>query len=116
MIRIRGMIGSQAVDLTVEMDGADWARLGEQLNVEAPAAAKPETPPRPTRHDDVLWQNALRLVESAGQVSGPELLEQLEGLSGSPTAGKRLMVRLRHCTQVKVRSGGDAPLYCWLGG
>jgi hypothetical protein len=46
-------------------------------------------------------------------LSGPDLLEQLEGLTGSAAAGKRLLVRLRHCADVKVVSGGDTPLYSW---
>jgi hypothetical protein len=47
-------------------------------------------------------------------LSGPDLLDQLEGLTGSAASGKRLLVRLRHCTDVKVTSGGDTPLYSWI--
>jgi hypothetical protein len=45
MLRIRGTIGDWPVDLTLEMDDADWARLGAQVQVvkseasEAPAKA-----------------------------------------------------------------------------
>ena len=47
-------------------------------------------------------------------MSGPDLLNQLEGLTGSTTAGKRLMVRMRHSAEVNVVSGADAPLYSWV--
>jgi hypothetical protein len=47
-------------------------------------------------------------------MSGPELLDRLEGLTGSTAAGKRLLVRLRH-SEVKVESGVDAPVYHWVG-
>ncbi|MOA59594.1 hypothetical protein D3C78_1842570 [compost metagenome] len=57
---------------------------------------------------------AKALLRKSGQLSGPDLLEQLEGLTGSAAAGKRLLVRLRHCAEVKVLSGGDTPLYSWI--
>ncbi len=44
----------------------------------------------------------------------PGSADQLEGLTGSATAGKRLLVRLRHSSDVKVASGGDTPLYSWI--
>ncbi|WPO99489.1 hypothetical protein SFA35_23295 [Pseudomonas sp. HR96] len=113
MIRIRGNIGETAVDLTVEMDADDWARLGAQLPVTAEPG--PAVPAAPRNQNDALWQTALRLVEQAGQVSGPQLLEQLEGLAGSTAAGKRLLVRLRHSSQVAVQAGDQAPVYCWVG-
>lgn len=115
MVRIRGSIGEWPVDLTLELDEGDWdrlsARLGAQLpsvQVESVPAAKPASP------DDALWQIARDLLRKAGQLSGPDLLEQLEGLTGSAAAGKRLLVRLRHSAQVKVVSGGDTPLYSWI--
>jgi hypothetical protein len=111
MLRIRGSIGDWPVDLTLELDEGDWAQLGAQLQ-----AAKPEastTPAKPVNQDDALWQIAQELLRKAGQLSGPDLLEQLEGLTGSAAAGKRLLVRLRHCADVKVMSGGDTPLYSW---
>ena len=113
MLRIRGTIGDWPVDLTLELDEGDWAQLGAQLK-----AAKPETAPvvasKPVSQDDKIWQIALDLLREAGQISGPELLDQLEGLTGSTAAGKRLLVRLRHSSQVKVESGQDAPLYSWV--
>ena len=111
MLRIRGTIGAWPVDLTIEMDAADWQQLGAHLQVQAEPA--PEA--KPAGQGDALWQTTLQLVEQAGQISGPELLGQLEGLAGSTAAGKRLLVRLRHCREVRVESGADAPLYCWVG-
>ncbi|KNH21324.1 hypothetical protein ACS77_23715 [Pseudomonas syringae] len=112
MLRIRGSIGDWPVDLTLELDEGDWAQLGAQLQ-----AAKPEAsvaPAKPVNQDDALWQIAQELLRKAGQLSGPDLLEQLEGLTGSAAAGKRLLVRLRHCANVQVVSGGDTPLYHWI--
>ncbi len=114
MLRIRGTIGAWPVDLTLEMDAADWQQLGAQLSVQAepqPAAAPAA---QPAGQGDAVWQATLQLVRQAGQISGPELLGQLEGLAGSTAAGKRLLVRLRHCSEVRVESGADAPLYCWV--
>jgi hypothetical protein len=113
MLRIRGSIGDWPVDLTLEMDDADWARLGAQLQVEkTEVTATPA--PKPLNQDDALWQIARDLLRKAGQLSGPDLLEQLEGLTGSAAAGKRLLVRLRHSSDVKVESGADTPLYRWI--
>lgn len=113
MIRIRGTVGQWPVDLTVEMDAQDWAQLAAQVSVgpeaTVPLAATPKAP------DDALWQATLGLVRQAGRIDGPELLGQVEGLAGSTAAGKRLLVRLRHCAQVRVESGADAPVYCWAG-
>jgi hypothetical protein len=118
MLRIRGTVGDLPVDLTIEMDPQDWALLGARLNVSPPDPAQPATPAanaKPKTHDDALWRNALALVESGGQISGPALLEQLEGLAGSTAGAKRLLVRLRHSALIQVQSGADAPLYCWAG-
>lgn len=116
MLRIRGTVGDLPVDLTIEMDPADWALLGNQLNISAPSDAPTPTPTsKPKNQDDALWRNALALVESSGQISGPSLLEQLESLAGSTAGAKRLLVRLRHSALIQVQSGADAPLYCWAG-
>jgi hypothetical protein len=118
MLRIRGTVGDLPVDLTIEMDPEDWALLGTQLKAsaagEAPAVA-PATTSKPRTQDDALWRNALALVESSGQISGPQLLELLEGLAGGTAGAKRLLVRLRHSALIHVQSGVDAPLYCWAG-
>ncbi|WP_166363195.1 hypothetical protein [Pseudomonas akapageensis] len=116
MLRIRGTIGELPVDLTLELDQSDWAQLGAHFGNQGQAQPAASTASAvPLRQDDALWQTARDLLRKAGQVSGPELLEQLEGLAGSTAAGKRLLVRLRHCAEVKVESGADAPLYHWIG-
>ena len=112
MLRIRGTVGDLPVDLTVELDDGDWARLGAQLQA-APVPSAPAVVP--AKQDEDLWQNAQDLLRKAGQLSGLELLDQLEGLAGDASAGKRLLVRLRHSARVKVASGGDTPLYSWVG-
>lgn len=120
MIRIRGTVGELPVDLTIEMDAQDWAHLGATLQGQGGEAAVAASPPAPTatkrsNDDDPLWRNALALVQSSGQISGPALLEQLQALAGSIAAAKRLLVRLRHNASIHVQSGADAPLYCWVG-
>lgn len=56
MLRIRGSIGDWPVDLTLEMDDADWARLGAQLTVEKTGVTA--APAKPQSQDDALWQIA----------------------------------------------------------
>ncbi|KQQ64413.1 hypothetical protein ASF84_26090 [Pseudomonas sp. Leaf127] len=120
MVRIRGSIGQWPVDLTLELDDSDWAQLGAHLGgglkASTPATpAAPEAPRSPATQDDRLWQDAQQRLQHAGALNGPDLLAQLEALTGSAAAGKRLLVRLRHSTNVKVESGADAPLYRWVG-
>jgi hypothetical protein len=112
MLRIRGTVGDLPVDLTLELDDGDWAKLGAQLQAAPTPVAPAAAPIKPTED---LWQNAQDLLRKAGQLNGLELLDQLEGLAGDASAGKRLLVRLRHSAQVKVASGGDTPLYSWVG-
>jgi hypothetical protein len=118
MLRIRGTVGDLPVDLTVELDDSDWARLGSALNGQVqtaqPEVATSAPAAKTLNQDDALWQVARDLLRKAGQLSGPDLLDQLEGLTGSAVAGKRLLVRLRHSSDVKVVSGGDTPLYSWI--
>ncbi|MFJ2409428.1 hypothetical protein ACIOMR_09720 [Pseudomonas sp. NPDC087814] len=114
MLRIRGTVGDLPVDLTLELDDGDWARLGAQLQASKPPSAEPEVAPAAGNLDESLWQAAQDLLRKAGQLNGLELLDQLEGLAGSASAGKRLLVRLRHSAKVKVASGGDTPLYSWI--
>ncbi|WP_153774418.1 hypothetical protein [Pseudomonas sp. MNR3A] len=115
-MRIRGQIGDWPVDLTIELDPAEWAQLGRRLE-EAPAVTEVASAPvtAPARQDDSQWSAAREVLRQAGALSGPELLERLEGLAGSVAAGKRLLVRLRHSSEVKVESGADAPVYHWVG-
>ncbi|SDV11713.1 hypothetical protein [Pseudomonas mucidolens] len=114
MLRIRGTIGELPVDLTLELDDGDWARLGAQLQTIQPASAEPVAAAPPANQGDGQWQAAQDLLRQAGQLSGLELSDQLEQLTGSASAGKRLLVRLRHSAKVKVASGGDTPLYTWI--
>ncbi|MBV4532696.1 hypothetical protein HU719_014905 [Pseudomonas sp. SWRI107] len=117
-MRIRGQIGDWPVDLTIELDPAQWAQLARGLQAHAPAAAQTPAPAAAqpaARVDDGHWAAACELLRQAGRINGPELLERLETLTGSTASGKRLLVRLRHCAQVRVQSGTDAPVYCWLG-
>lgn len=113
MLRIRGTVGDLPVDLTLELDDADWARLSAQLQA-TPVASATAAPAVAVKHNDDLWQSAQDLLRAAGQLNGLELLDQLEGLAGDAATGKRLLVRLRHSGQVKVSSGGDTPLYTWI--
>ncbi|NMX94035.1 MULTISPECIES: hypothetical protein [unclassified Pseudomonas] len=115
MMRIRGTIGELPVDLTLELDDSDWARLGVHLQAVTPATGEvPVTPPVSVNQDENLWQAAQDLLREAGQLSGLELSDRLEGLAGNAQAGKRLLVRLRHSAKVKVSSGGDTPQYSWI--
>lgn len=117
-MRIRGQIGDWPVDLTIELDPAEWAQLARGPQAPAPAAAQavaPDAAQPAARVDDGQWAAACELLRKAGHINGPELLERLEELTGSTASGKRLLVRLRHCAQVRVQSGTDAPVYCWHG-
>ena len=116
MLRIRGTVGDLPVDLTVEMDDADWARLGIQLGAQVQETSAPnDTQVKPAAsRNDAVWDIAQELLRKAGHLTGPDLLGQLEGLSGSTAAGKRLMVRMRHSANVKVESQGDTPVYHWI--
>ena len=114
-MRIRGQIGDWPVDLTLELEPAEWAQLGRQLEVPVVAEAASTAMPAAPRQDDGQWVAAREVLRAAGQMNGPELLDRLEGLAGSTAAGKRLLVRLRHSSEVKVVSGADAPVYHWVG-
>ncbi|MDM8348007.1 hypothetical protein P8H27_03760 [Pseudomonas sp. sp1636] len=114
MVRIRGQIGAWPVDLTVELDAQDWAQLAQHVTLADPPVAA-AAPAASVPANDALWQTALELLRQAGQIEGPQLLAQLAGLAGSEAAGKRLLVRLRHCPQVRMETAADAPLYRWIG-
>lgn len=114
MMRIRGTIGELPVDLTLELDESDWARLGVHLQATTPVTGEAPVTPAPLNQDVNLWQAAQDLLREAGQLSGLELSDRLEGLAGNAQAGKRLLVRLRHSAKVKVASGGDTPQYSWI--
>lgn len=117
MVRIKGTIGAWPVDLTIELDAEDWERLAAQLpgvvtaepaRAAAPLAAAPSP-------DDKQWLLVQELVRSAGKIEGPTLLSELQALTGSAGAAKRLLVRLRHSALVEVEAGADAPVYRWVG-
>lgn len=111
MIRVRGRVGEWPVDLSIEMDDQDWAQLAQQL----PLNVNVQGAPVPTDAGaDSLWLGAQQLLREAGRMEGPQLLAELETLSGSAQAAKRLLVRLRHNARVKVQSSADAPIYSWL--
>ena len=114
-MRIRGQIGDWPVDLTIELAPEEWAQLGKQIEVPAVAQGAATATVAAPRHDDGQWTAARDVLRLAGQMSGPELLDRLEGLAGSTAAGKRLLVRLRHSSEVKVESGVDSPVYHWVG-
>ncbi|MCY1292202.1 hypothetical protein D9M68_563130 [compost metagenome] len=113
MVRIRGTIGDWPVDLCVELDETDWRQLAAHL----PAAVAPPSPAPtpPAAPNDALWQSVLDLLRQRGEMEGTALLDACEALAGNAAAGKRLLVRLRHCPQVQVESGGETPLYRWVG-
>lgn len=113
MVRIRGRIGDWPVDLTLELDAGDWAQLAQHMAL-TPTASTPAPEPKADA-GDALWQTALQLVRDAGQVEGPKLMAQLAALAGGEAAGKRLLVRLRHCAQIRMETGADAPIYHWQG-
>lgn len=111
MIRIRGQVGEWPVDLSIEMDAQDWQQLSKQLplNANVQAAQAPDA-----AGADSLWNDAQQVLRQAESMDGPQLLAELEALSGSALAGKRLLVRLRHSAQVKVHNDADTPVYQWL--
>lgn len=114
MLRIKGHVGDWPVDLTVEMDAEDWLQLAAHLPQQELAAGAPRMQSAAQVADD-LWLQALQLLQAAGCLEGPQLLGELAALAGNEAAGKRLLVRLRHCPQVQVESGDAAPLYRWIG-
>ena len=118
MVRIRGRIGDWPVDLTLELDAQEWASLSSAIVPAAPVVPAPAVPQAAPvgAKQDADWQAVLELLRRAGRIEGPQLLEKLSALTGSEAAGKRLLVRLRHCEQVRMETGADAPVYCWLEG
>lgn len=117
MLRIKGRVGDWPVDLSVEMDQEDWVQLAALLPRDLSAVAEPATPRAVAvpRAEDGPWQAAQELLQRAGVMEGPQLLAELAALAGGAIAGKRLLVRLRHCSQVQIESGAEAPLYRWVG-
>ena len=97
----------------MELDAGDWAQLAQHVTLAPASVPAPAAPAADA--GDALWQTALQLVRDAGQVEGPQLMAQLAALAGGEAAGKRLLVRLRHCAQIRMETGADAPIYHWQG-
>lgn len=115
-MRIRGTIGDCPVDLTLELDEAEWQRLGAALQQPAappipPLAAEAVAPANP---GDRLWQAARDLLRQAGSSEGPQLLDELAALAGSAGAAKGLLVRLRHSPNVKIEVREGTQIFTWV--
>lgn len=110
MMRIRGKIGDWPVDLIIELDDQEI----QHLNMKEPPRAR-NSSEQSAVTSEVLWQKTLDMLRLQGVMEGPELLAWLADLAGSEVAGKRLLVRLRHCEQVSVSgNGGEIVTYHWL--
>lgn len=115
-MRIRGQIGPWPVDLTLDLAPQEWEQVRQVLQPPGAQAERAEQAIAVQgQAQDALWDSALALLQEAGSIEGPQLLAQLAALAGSEVAGKRLLVRLRHCPQVKLQAAADAPLYQWIG-
>jgi len=118
-MRVQGQLGDVAIDLQINLEESEWARLAELLRGALPAATEaapaPSVVPVASPVTDRLWQTACQLLREAGACEGPQLLADLQALAGSAEAGKRLLVRLRHSPQVRVEQRDDVPWYSWLG-
>jgi hypothetical protein len=115
MLRIKGTIGDWPVDLTVEMDDADWARLAQNLPAAAAAPASAAAPaPVVGAPVDQLWLAAQDLLRRSGSSEGPQLLDELAALAGSFGAAKGLLVRLRHSPKVKIEVRDGVQLFNWV--
>lgn len=117
-MRIRGSIGDWPVDLTLELDEAEWQRLGVALRhaPQTAAAAPVETPPAAMPSGaDRLWHSARDLLRQAGSREGPQLLDELAALAGSAGAAKGLLVRLRHSPNVKIEVREGTQVFTWVG-
>ncbi|QRY81201.1 hypothetical protein JVX91_08900 [Pseudomonas sp. PDNC002] len=115
MLRIKGTIGDWPVDLSVEMDDADWARLAQNLPTVAVApSAQVAAQPAAAGPADKLWLAAQDLLRRSGSVEGPELMDELEALAGSTGAAKGLLVRLRHSPKVKIEVRDGVQVFNWV--
>ncbi|MFS2125645.1 hypothetical protein [Pseudomonas sp. Pseusp97] len=114
MLRIKGTIGDWPVDLTVEMDDADWARLAQNLPVAAAPAATAVPTPAVGAPVDQLWLAAQDLLRRSGSSEGPQLLDELAALAGSSGAAKGLLVRLRHSPKVKIEVREGVQVFNWV--
>ncbi|WP_226685372.1 hypothetical protein [Stutzerimonas stutzeri] len=114
MIRIRGRIGDWPVDLEIDLGDQDWSGLTRGLGaVDVASAGRPAT--AGSAPGDALWHSARECLRSAGKLDGPQLFAELEAITGSAQLAKRLLVRLRHCDEVRVEHGADSACYHWIG-
>ncbi|WP_448679072.1 hypothetical protein [Pseudomonas nicosulfuronedens] len=113
MLRIKGTIGDWPVDLTVEMDDADWARLAQNLPASAVAPVATAAPAAVSPVDQ-LWLAAQDLLRRSGSSEGPQLLDELAALAGSSGAAKGLLVRLRHSPKVKIEVREGVQVFNWV--
>ncbi|MCY1460748.1 hypothetical protein D9M71_783340 [compost metagenome] len=112
-MRIRGMIGDWPVDLTVELDEADWQRLAGARQQSTGSGAPQLAVAVPASPADQLWLAAQDLLRRAGSSEGPQLLDELEALAGSVGGAKGLLVRLRHNPHVKVEVREGTQVFIW---
>lgn len=113
MIRVRGRIGDWPVDLEIDLDAQDWSNLARSFEVDGATAGSHQVAATPPA--DALWHSARERLRCAGKLDGPELLAELEALAGNALLAKRLLVRLRHCDEVKVEHRTDSACYHWIG-
>jgi hypothetical protein len=117
MLRIKGTIGDWPVDLTVEMDDGDWARLAQNLPAAAVASVAAAVPaPAAGAPVDQLWLAAQDLLRRSGSSEGPQLRDELAALAGSSGAAKGLLVRLRHSPKVKIEVREGVQVFNWIDG
>lgn len=113
MLRIKGTIGDWPVDLSVEMDDADWVRLAQNLPAAAVAPVAAAAPAPAGAPVDQLWLAAQDLLRRSGSSEGPQLLDELAALAGSAGAAKGLLVRLRHSPKVKIEVRDGVQFFTW---
>ena len=72
MIRVRGRIGDLPVELEIELGSEDWQNLRDGA-----AQTAPSTAPKPVVDAwEGHWEGARALLRQAGELSGPQLLDQ----------------------------------------
>ncbi|EWC40642.1 hypothetical protein GFL09_12760 [Pseudomonas stutzeri] len=113
MIRVRGRVGDWPVDLQIELDEQDWSNLARSVSVVEATTSPPLSSASPAA--DALWHSARERLRCAGKLDGPQLFAELEALAGDAQLAKRLLVRLRHCDEVRVEHGPDSACYHWVG-
>ena len=120
MIRIRGKIGNYPIELEIELSSQEWLQLmagGIKCSAEESLADGEDSSSEQDRRVAVqtssIWEAARALIQQAGVISGPQLLVELEALSGSVQTAKQLLMRLRHTPDVVLERPPDALMYRW---